>query len=47
MIFEDGDLMVKLRNWYLQGSGVIIPPGPSDFSEQKIHPKFASLHPGV
>ena len=37
----DGGLVVRLR------SPVQILPRPSEFSEQKIRPMFAPLHPGV
>ena len=36
----DGGLVVRLG---FEGSQVVIPPRPSDFSEQKIRPTF---HPG-
>ena len=40
----DGGLVVRLR---IEGSQVRILPGPPGFSEKKIRPTFAPLHPGV
>ena len=42
----DGGLVVRLTTWN-RGSLARIPPRPSDFSEQKIRPHVAPLHPGV